>query len=205
MTYEEFKDFILTSSWRVNDTDLIAALDNLIRLAESKLNQDLRVVAGEAGATIYPKTDDVVFPEDCSLPLELYCQMAGQLKQTSISDIFSFRTTRPTAYMPLYAVSNNVMYLTGPRAQVDPDSRPRLSIVYQRKVPSFKEAGHSWVEENHFDLYFHSVMENVFYFLKEEERVSIHAQAYLSRLESTLELDAKYRAHGVSSGTPLPR
>lgn len=186
MTYDSFKEFLLRYLWRPGDTQLTSDLDTIIAAANSKLTRDLRVPRMTVTSYAFAMTDlEAALPDDFRRPL-LVQNSADmvEFKSTSPSNIADLQSQQYVETVPFYAIAGRLMRVAGGPPSVS--SPLNLLLDYQAKVPDFQATDSTWLldEGEYTDLYITAVLSETPFYLRNDARVSMWAQAYQEKLNS---------------------
>lgn len=180
LTYSAFKTFVLASLWRPNDTTLSTNLDQIIKQANDELDKTTADWQRRQKTIILaPTTQDYAILGDVSdfqsivslNDLALYS--GGDLKQTTLQAVYNARSQRPNlALYPYYAIDDvdGVPYIRF-AATFSATAPGNLQLVYRKAIPDYSTAGSSWMEDQYFNLYLHTVMKHCALFNREDDRV----------------------------------
>ena len=109
-TYTEFKQSILDTLWRQNDTDLANNMDRIIRMAEKELERGLTIQRREQSLVIAPEIENYVLPTDFKHIISLVNlqperqRASGVMLLTNTSNVLTTRAATNSAYIePLYS------------------------------------------------------------------------------------------------------
>jgi hypothetical protein len=205
MTYTEFKDWLITFMWKTGDTVLIANLDNLIRMANSALDRDLRVEDRFVSTTL-PITDiDIDLPDDYKNMRSVSLHTAtlnGPATYVEPAEMYAIRKYGLPNYHKNYSLIDRTLLLSGP---YNPDDTDTVIVDYYRRIPDYAATDTSWVADGFLDVYTYCVLMQCAPFIREDERLQVWAASYQASMQSALEESQFYRARGISAGKPLPR
>ncbi len=203
MIYQEFKDYLVKFLWKAGDTQLISSLDNLISMAESGLNNQLRVERRHSSAIITADAEEKALPDDyfsIRQVADISTQL-GEFVYVSPAEIRSWRLqTNSSQWRPIYSIEDTNLLLCGPAANpID------LVVDYTNRIPDFKTTDSSWLADDYLDLYTYAVLSHSAPFLREDERIVTWKQGYAEALQSINEASAFEQQRGVYDAKRLPR
>lgn len=118
MDYQSFKDHLVTYLWKAGDTQLIASLDNLVKMGEAKLNRELRIERRHSSVTILANAQRESLPFDYHSIREVVDLDNGAVfKYVSPAELEGFRgQVTAGRWLPYYSVENTLLLLVGPTA-----------------------------------------------------------------------------------------
>lgn len=117
LSYQEFKDHLVTFLWKKGDQVLISSLDNLIRMSEAALNRQLLIERRHSSALI------TVDRLRVSLPIDYYSMRSiadfegnlGEFKYKSPAELNALRSGYQNRnWLPYYSIEQNYLLFTGP-------------------------------------------------------------------------------------------
>lgn len=122
MTYAEFKAFVITFLWKANDAQLIANLDNLIRMAEHELNTTLHVEERHTSTGLYVDNLQMPLPSDYHSMKHVTDieDQIGEFKYVPPSDLRVMRQqSNLNRWLPFYSIEGRYLLFSGPTQNVD--------------------------------------------------------------------------------------
>jgi hypothetical protein len=194
MNYAAFKTFLQTFLWRDTDTVLIAAMDNLILMANAGLSRKLKVQDAMTTVTLTAATD-VDLTQHASWPADfrgistMYIDGETELYFIAPAD-FRRRSEKPTitCLQDYYTKSGSGVYLPFlPTAGAD------VVMTYYASVPDYAAADASWVADKYLDLYVYAVLKEAGRFLRDDDRIADWTQTYTALLAEAIEDDTRDR------------
>lgn len=206
MTYDQFKDYIVTYLWKVGDAQLIANLDNLIRQANHELDRTLDVPAR------FSSVDIVTTDLDLALPDDYYAMRSvtdtegyvGEFRYVSPARLRNIRQQNQNRnWVPFYSLVNKTLLVSGPITTAE--QQTTLTVDYERAIPDYAALNASWLEDEFLDLYLYTVLKQTAPFLREDERVQLWLSLQADALMQANERYAFTQQRGVYQSKPLPR
>jgi hypothetical protein len=201
MDYAAFKQHLLTFLWKVNDADLIASLDDLIKMAEGDLTVLLKTqdgigtVVGSAEHSTYP------LPADYRSMISVASPKIGDLLYVPPARIYSWWGGRLHDWVAFYSLTPVSLLLAGPYTDegipTPAEQQLVFSMTYQRKVPDFKTADASWVADSYLSIYTYAVLRHAAGFLREDERVATWQNMYSTLVNDLVTEDNHERDLGI--------
>lgn len=219
LTYSEFKSYVLTYLWRVNDVELSTNLDTLINQAEHEidvLTRDWRVREGSGviepesqDYNLSPATVDGVSVNVKSvssltnLQTSFYRDVGPVFSQTLPQDVFRYRTLQTSPQTkPVYAVdsadsSSVTLRLVGPFSAESPG---KFHLEYRAALPDYKSTDQSWLADDYLNFYLFSVCKHCAMFLREDERLERYTALQTQAFDQAEQDDKQNLQFG---GSPL--
>lgn len=199
MTYDEFKNYLRSFLWKLNDAQLLNDLDNLIILGTSELDRKLDINRREANLawqSVQNDTNKQDVPNDLkhiiALNSDYYSYEVvseGQIQH----ELNVNSTNRERPYVSVVG-SQLAFGHTFPAA-----NQPiNYQLVYRTKLPDYKATDASWVEDEYLDLYTYTILKHTAPWLREDERVPLWQQYSTDALSSVLEDDKFNIEYGSS-------
>ena len=202
LTYSQFKDFLKRTMWRDGDTVLDADLDNLIAMADARLNRELRV---NDMVTI---TTDNVEGESLTVPtgfLELQTisatDLSTQLVYITPHEMQKTRLDSPTAMKPFYSLAGTSLLFAGPMSAADPEP---IELIYYSSLPDYSTADASWVADNYLDVYVFAALTHAGMYLREDARIPTWQSLYTDALTRANEAEIRRKFAGSPLQPSLP-
>ena len=188
-TYEELQDSI--ALWLARD-DLSTPIVDFIRLAESRINRDLRVreMITQATGTLTSGDPELSLPDDF-LQVELFTLATATtlvLKPRPSSDAY-LRTGNENGEPKFYSiVGTNFIILPTPDGGYD------YTLEYYAEIPALSDSNTSnWLLEKAPDVYLYAALIESAPFLQNDDRTPVWAAAYASAIASLTSSDANAR------------
>lgn len=204
MTYEQFKDFLVTFLWKQGDSVVIDSLDILIKLAEAELNRTLMLeertllVDLSATSTLTPLPTDYQEMRMLSNP---HCR---EMKYNIPAKLFARRNLIHNTYVDYEAytiVGNNIALAGNIGVSVPLD----LTLLYYSKILSFQDTGSSWVEASFLDVFTYCVLKHSAPFLREDERIPVWENAFGTAIGTAITANDKKKYAGSPLKLNFPR
>lgn len=117
MNYQEFKDHLITFLWKKGDAQLIASLDNLIRMGEAKLTRELRTERRHTSVTIIATDQREQLPADYHSMRQVVDLDGnlGEFKYVTPGELEAKRDQiNSSHWLPIYSLEDNFILLCGP-------------------------------------------------------------------------------------------
>jgi len=200
MTYAEFKTHLADFLWKANDTDLIAALDNLVLMADAELNRKLAgIKRREVTIPIVMTSSEYPLPADLSYIDSVAEEGAGPFSkgnrnQFEADSLIVGLTGGATCR---YYDDGTTLYIAGGMSVTN---TLKVSLTYHNHIPDFKAADTSWLADEYLDLYTYATLKHTAPYLREDDRLALWLSMYEDALTSVLEDDMFNIAYG---GSPL--
>lgn len=196
MTYEQFKEYLLTHLWKQGDTLVFNNLSVVIATAEAELRRVLKVEDSSITAVIMAEDAVWPLPTDCKTIRSLSSPYYGEMKYLIPAE-FADVSASMTKNGRVYTVVNNNICLIGPVSASEP---VELICWYYRKLPTLAEStDDNALLGNYFDVYLYCVLKHTAPFLREDDRLAVWNNLYTTALTSALDEndDRKY------AGSPI--
>lgn len=202
MTYAEFVAHVTTFAWRDNDVSVAASIDNLIRMANEQLREDIDFATGQTEFVTSTSTNDVPLPSGYNSMEAVSSSETGVMRFLPLSQMTSLQEeTNSTLYKPFYTLlGSTTLRLCGPW-----DGSETLTIVYQRDVPDFATDDTSWVADDFLSLYTYCVLQHICTFIQDMNNLTMYGGMYAALLEKTKERHEFTKKRAVSAAMALPR
>ena len=182
MTYANFRDYLLRFLWRENDAVLSSDLTHLIKMAEARLNRDMRVELREQTATTPATDESVALPPDYHSMRVVELGTHGPLGFLTPFNLRDLRTKNgSTSVTPNYSVEAGSIKLIGPMSAADPQT---VTMLYYRDIPDFEALDASWLTDSFLDLYTYAVLRHTGTYLQNDARVAVWKNEYDETLAS---------------------
>tara|TARA_R110000803_G_scaffold23517_3_gene57647 strand:+ start:4696 stop:5328 length:633 start_codon:yes stop_codon:yes gene_type:complete len=197
-TYTELQATVTDFLRRDGDTALVAAIPDLIVLAEAQFNRDIRHRRMET-------TDDLTLTgalQTVALPTD-YIEARAVVLQTSPLRIMSYVTpvqldtnwSSGTSGVPTeYTIIGANMKV----GQI-PDSGYTVELTYYQQIPDLATNSTNWLLTNHPDMYLYGALLQAAPYIGDDERIPVWASFY-DRAREGLKDDANRSSY---SGGPL--
>lgn len=209
MTYDEFKNFLVTYLWKDGDQVLIDNLDNLVRMANASLRADLRLrdqlITDAFGLeTSQASLDRVRYVRS------VVSDTDGEFKWVEPNQLEHIRTVYPDQVSPVYSIYDNAVHFSGPFQQLFLDGSPYIiTLIGYQDIPNLYDVvggGNitSWLTESYLDLYVYAVLQHAAGFLREDERVAQWKQLYDDAVRRAMDNDQMFGQRGKTTPLPLP-
>lgn len=192
MNYEDFKTYLTDFLWKRGDTVVIERLDQLIKMAESELDRDLKVSRREMLVTLEATSDTVALPADCREVRKISKLDGCGLVYYSPHEFANLRRNTAAALTAYTTYANNVRLLGNPTVE-NPVS---LLLHYYARVPSFQTEDASWLEEEYLDVFTYTVLKHSAPFLREDERLAVWGELYKAAMVSAMNEDERRKYAG---------
>ncbi len=115
MTYQEFKDYLVSYLWKTGDQQLINNLDTLIRAANAELNRTLKVEARYTSITFPAISNNITLPSDYHSIRSLVDALGYYGEFRYVTQPHLRAINHNTSFWPqVYSLQNNVLLLAGP-------------------------------------------------------------------------------------------
>lgn len=207
MTYDEFKAFVVTYLWRDGDADLLANLDNLIKMAHATIRVDLRLREQLDVDVASATTPNYTFtPNRIRYVKSVKTKEEGTFTYISPSDMLVRRVdiTNDSAIEPVYSLDNRAVMLLG--GFDDQDNGRQVFVEGYIDVPDFSDMAvtSTYLADNFLDLYLYAVLTHVAGFLREDERVAQFKQLYTDAVTRAMDSDKMFRDPPRTAPLPLP-
>lgn len=195
-TYTELKDAIADFLLR---TDLDAAIPTFIRLAEARMDRDVRHWRQEKRSVAQLDGQYSAIPADYLRPIRLQITDAPTSEVAPISTAQMLqlrgdrndRVGRPTHYA--LTAGSLELYPT-------PDNTYNASLVYYGRVAALSDSNATnWLLTEAPDAYLYGALVHSAPYLKDDPRISVWASLYTSAIEALNKTsdDAKYGGAGL--------
>lgn len=182
MTYANFRDYILRFLWRENDTVLSSDLTHIIKMAEARLNRDMRVELREQEATTPATDESVALPTDYHSMRVVELGDVGPLGYLTPYNLRDLRTKQGSlTALPNYSIEAGSIQLVGPMSVADPLT---VTMLYYKDIPDFEAANASWLTDEFLDLYTYAVLRHTGTYLQNDARVALWKNEYDETLAS---------------------
>lgn len=204
MNYATFKAYLARFVWRNGDTVFEADLDNMIDMAHSRLNRDLRMQRMVVTNSYNLTSDSLALPSDY---LELRTitsnSQPAPLQYVSPFERERIKLINASVFQPVYTVAGQNLFFVGPMAATDDPARAVI-LTYYSKIPDFAVADTSWLADDYLDLYTYAVLRHTPAYLKEDERVALWKNEYDETLGSVINSEAGRKYAGSPLRAPMP-
>lgn len=204
MNYATFKAYLARFVWRNGDTVFEADLDNMIDMAHSRLNRDLRMQRMVVTNSYNLTSDSLALPSDY---LELRTitsnSQPAPLQYVSPFERERIKLVNASVFQPVYTVSGQNLFFVGPMAATDDPARAVI-LTYYSKIPDFAVTDTSWLADDYLDLYTYAVLRHTPAYLKEDERVALWKNEYDETLGSVINSEAGRKYAGSPLRAPMP-
>jgi hypothetical protein len=200
MNYAAFKTHLADFLWKTNDADLIAALDNLIVMANAELNRKTaQMKRREVTVTITMVANEYTLPADLKYVDSISTTDNGPFSKSTrnqyeadalLVGIEGGATCR-------YYDEGSILYIAG---TIDAVNTLDVELTYHNYIPDYSVADASWFEEEFLDVYTYGVLKHTAPYLREDDRLTLWISMYDDALTSMLEDDMFHVAYG---GSPL--
>lgn len=179
----------------LNRTDLQDQIPVFIRLAEARLNRDLRVRQMIERAVAFTDSNDnfVTLPGDWLEARQIRVDVAGKL--------------HPLEYFTLEEIGANekrlvsgrprFFNLTGNRLEIfpPPPNNTEIEMVYYSRIPALSdEVESNWLLNLFPDVYLYGSLTHTAAYLKDDERIAVWGSLYASAIEE-IRLDDGRASH----------
>jgi hypothetical protein len=170
MTYDEFKDYVVTHLWKMGDSVVIDKLDTIITTAESELNRTFKVEDREKIAILTTYLDFIDLPADYRELRHVYTD-AGPMKYLIPADFTDQRARGQHTQYGYTVVNKTLRFLEG-GTTLNPGTVSRTyKVLYYANLPKFKDNDESWMADDYFDVYLYCVLKHTAPFLREDDRI----------------------------------
>jgi hypothetical protein len=214
LTYTQFKDFVLTSLWRPNDTELLANLDILIghatnelraRTADWQKRRQSVVIAPTSGdfdlSANVSGFESVVSLTDNAERGYYEGKRSKTFYQVPLAQVYADRANYPGQTLSVYAVENTAGQSTLRFASdYTTESPGDLTLVYMGGVPDYESTDSSWLQSEHGGLYLNTVLKHCAMFVREDDRAGLYSQLADAAF---LYADQEDKHHKSLGGSPL--
>lgn len=205
MTYEEFKNYLVTFLWKDGDQVLKDSLDALITMADSDLNTDLN--APEREGAFVPVIEDrsIALPADFFKVRVVSIERLGEcgyIRPSEMTIANENAAELQLVYTLIGGGANTTLLLAGEPPVNEPLN---LSVLYQRRIPNFQALDASWMTDTYLSLYVYAVLKHAAAFLREDDRIAGWANMYQNILDKTNSDIEFHRRRGPTGDMPLPR
>jgi hypothetical protein len=203
MTYQEYKDYIISYLWKKGDQVLIDNLDNLIRQGEAMLTREVRDEYRHTSVYLPTPTDLTPLPADYRSMRQVTdtSNKLGEFTYVSPAEVYGSRDRYNNQWRPIYSLEGDALLLCGPTA----DPTRSLQIDYVRKIADYKTSDESWFNDREPDIFLYATLYQTAPFLREDERVQLWQGLYKDAVAVLNEESAHQRERGVYGAMPLPR
>ncbi|HQR98158.1 MULTISPECIES: hypothetical protein [unclassified Polaromonas] len=192
-TYTELQASVL--SW-MNRPDLSAQVPDFVAIAESRINDDLRVSQMLTAAALFTVANmqTVALPTDWLAFKAL--SVSGEPMQYLPADRIRAQADGGTREPDSYAIEGGNLLLSQ-----TPDAVYTIDTVYFAKIPSLASAvgGVNWLLTKYPNIYLYGALVSACQFTMNDERANYWGGLYASAIESAIRADRL----ATSSGSPL--
>lgn len=200
MTYAEFKAYITGFLWREGDAVLENAMDTLIKMAENRLNRDLKTQDGLAVHVETLAQSYITNPADFRAPDYIWCDACNASLHYITPYEFVRRPIPSGGIGDWYTVIKSTIHIAGHIGDQDGQLQPTITMVYFRQIPSYQATDASWVADRHLDLFTYAVLMHAGRFVRDDFRVPLWQNAYDDAMASVMVEDDYQR---TPKGAPL--
>lgn len=174
MALNTYLDFIAAiNNWLARD-DLASVGPDLIRLAENRIQRELKLRAFESSVTDVVSGSLLTLPEDCLEPRML--TLNGKTVEIVSSDRGIKETTASGAAQPIFAYSEGL----GMRLCPAPDSDYSYTLIYQARIPPLGQMDQegntvteNWLTQNAPDLLLYACLLEAAPFIGDDPRMGV--------------------------------
>ena len=195
-TYDELKSSIADF---LNRDDLTSVIPTFIRMAESRLDRDLRHWRMEKRSTAELDTQYSAIPADFLQPIRLQITDAptGEVAPISTSQMLQLRgdrndrTGRPTNY---------ALTAGGLELYPTPDLTYNASLVYYARIPALSASNTTnWLLTEAPDVYLYGALVHTAPYLKDDARLTVWETLFAQGVNNlnVSSSDAKYGGSGL--------
>ena len=168
----------------LNRDDLTAAIPTFIRLAEAKMNRDLRHWRMEKRSTANLDTQFTALPVDFIAPIRLHLNTSATkvLELAGINEISKLRAdaSNTLGEPSFYALSDGAI-----EAFPTPDGSYNLEILYYGALDALNSGNPTnWVLTNYPDVYLYGTLLHSAPYLMDDARIQVWGAYYASSIES---------------------
>ncbi len=168
----------------LNRDDLTAAIPSFIRLAEAKMNRDLRHWRMEKRSTANLDTQFTALPVDFIAPIRLHLNTAATkvLELAGTNEISKLRAdaSNTTGEPSFYALIDGAI-----EAFPTPAGAFDLEILYYGTLDALNDSNPTnWVLSNYPDVYLYGTLLHSAPYLMENENIQVWGAYYSSSVES---------------------
>ena len=195
-SYADLKTRVASWAWR---EDLAADVDDVIDLAETRINRDLRVAQMETQDTLTLTAGVATLPADYLEYREVWTEGASGRSLQSGSPAELRRRYNETSGIP------SRFAIIGSELHVYPRSTGTVGLTYYAKIPALSDSQTTnWLLASAPDVYLYACQLEIAHLSREDERMGTWGQLYDNAIKALQRQDKGARwAHG-SARTPGP-
>jgi hypothetical protein len=195
MALANYTDLVASIASWMNRSDLASVIPDFIRIAESRMDDQIRIRQGIVSATLTatPGVQEVALPSDWLEFKEL--NIDGLPLELSTADVIRENSKRIGSRIWKYAIEGDVILLSP-----TPGTTPvQIAIKYYAKIPPLQTSITNWMLTKNPNIYLYGSLVSGYQYLLNDERANYWGLLYTQAVRLADANDKR----AISSGSPL--